>query len=132
VHVTRAVVLPAPCGEVWDALTDPRRLEEWFANDVELDLETGEGLFRWESGEVRRAVVEDVELERRLAIRWWDPEPDGADESEVVFTLEQVPEGTQLTVTETATGPTACAGEWGWALELHELHVGRQRLFCAV
>lgn len=127
-EVTRELVLPAPCDEVWEALTDPERLEEWFANDVELDLETGEGVFRWENGEVRRAVIEDVELERRLAIRWWDPEQDGAG-SAVVFTLEEAPEGTRLIVTETATGPQACAGEWSWALEMH---VGRQRLLCTV
>jgi uncharacterized protein YndB with AHSA1/START domain len=83
----------------------------------------------WESGEVRRAVVEEAELERRLAIRWWDPEPGGAGESKVTFTLEDVPEGTRLTVTETATGPQACAGEWLWALELS---VGRQRLLCTL
>ena len=36
-EVTREVVLEAPVEEVWDALTDPEQLEEWFANDVELD-----------------------------------------------------------------------------------------------
>jgi uncharacterized protein YndB with AHSA1/START domain len=127
--VTRELVLPAPCEEVWEALTDPQRLEEWFANDVELDLESGEGEFRWDDGEVRRAVVEDVELERRLAIRWWDPERGGAAESAVTFTLVEVPAGTRLIVTETATGPQAFAGEWSWALEMH---VGRQRLLCTV
>ena len=128
-EVTRELVLPAPCEEVWEALTNPDRLEEWFANDVEFDLGEGEGEFRWETGDVRRAVVEEADLERRLAIRWWDPDPDGAGESEVVFTLEEVPEGTRLTVTETGSGPQACAGEWSWAVAIH---VGRQRLLCAV
>ena len=74
-EVTRELVLPAPREEVWEALTSPERLEEWFANDVEFDLGEGEGEFRWESGEVRRAVVEEADRERRLAIRWWDPDP---------------------------------------------------------
>ena len=117
-EVTRELVLPAPCDEVWEALTDPERLEEWFANDVELDLESGEGEFRWDDGEVRRAVVEDVELERRLAIRWWDPERGGAAESAVTFTLVEVPAGTRLIVTETTSGPQACTGEWSWAVSL--------------
>jgi uncharacterized protein YndB with AHSA1/START domain len=130
VEVRRELVLPALRDDVWEALTDPERLEEWFANEVELDLETGEALFRWENGEVRRAVVEEAELERRLAMRWWDPYGDDSNEGEVVvFTLEDVPEGTRLVVTETATGPQACAGEWSWALEMH---VGRRRLLCAV
>ena len=133
-EVTRELVLTAPREEVWEALTDPERLEEWFANDVELDLETGEGLFRWEDGEARRAVVEDAELERRLAIRWWDPEGEDPGETLVTFTLEDVPEGTRLVVTETATAsaPRACAGEWSWATWALEMHVGRRRLLCAL
>jgi uncharacterized protein YndB with AHSA1/START domain len=122
VEVVREVVFEAPPEEVWEALTDPERLEEWFANDVEFDLEQG-GVFRWDDGEVRRAVVEDVEPEQRLAIRWWDPGRGGADESEVTFTLEQVAEGTRLVVTETAS----C--DWAWAVSLH---AARQRLLCSV
>ena len=34
-EVTREVVLEAPVDEVWDALTDPERLEEWFTEDGE-------------------------------------------------------------------------------------------------
>src|SRR5215208_994876 len=61
VEVRREVVLEAPLEEVWDALTDPLELAEWFANDVELDLEPGGGgVFRWDDGEERHAVVEDV------------------------------------------------------------------------
>lgn len=131
-EITRELVLPSPREEVWEALTDAERLEEWLANDVDFDLDAGRGEFRWADGEVRRAVVEEAELERRLALRWWDPDRD-TEESAVVFTLEEVPEGTRLTVTETATGPRACAGEWSWALDLQlRWHVGRQRLLCAV
>src|SRR5688572_14443486 len=68
VEVTREVVLDAPVEEVWSALTEPERLEEWFANDVELELEPGgEGTFRWDDGEERHAVVEEVDPERRFA-----------------------------------------------------------------
>jgi len=121
-EVVREVVFDAPPDEVWDALTDPERLEEWFANDVEFDLDRG-GVFRWEDGEVRHAVVEEVEPERRLAIRWWDPS--APEQSEVTFTLDEIEEGTRLVVTETASA------EWAWALEAHA-HAGRQRLLCAV
>ena len=70
-EVTREVVLEAPLEEVWSALTEPERLEEWFANDVELELEPGgEGTFRWDDGEERHAVVEEVEPERRFAFTW--------------------------------------------------------------
>jgi uncharacterized protein YndB with AHSA1/START domain len=106
--VERAIEFPAPPDEVWAALTQAERLEEWFANDVELDLRPGgEGVFRWSNGEERRAVVEDVEPEERLAIRW-------DDEGGVVFTLEPTDAGTVLHVVESSP-------EWTTALELHAL-----------
>ncbi len=39
--IRREIVLPAPREDVWDALTDPDRLAEWFANDVDFDLRPG-------------------------------------------------------------------------------------------
>src|SRR5439155_475069 len=36
--IRREIVLPAPREEVWEALTEPERLADWFANDVDLDL----------------------------------------------------------------------------------------------
>jgi uncharacterized protein YndB with AHSA1/START domain len=119
VEVTREVVLPAAPGEVWEALTDPDELEQWFANDVELELEQGgEGTFRWDDGEVRRATVVEVEEGRRFAFRWADE--DGADEALVVLELEEAEEGTRVVVRETPLVPAACAG-WGAALELRAL-----------
>jgi uncharacterized protein YndB with AHSA1/START domain len=116
VEVTRELVLPEPPDEVWTALTDPSRLEEWFANDVELTLEPGgEGVFRWDSGEVRHATVEEVEPGRRLAFRWSEEEE--GEETLVAFDLEEVDEGTRVTVTESA--PEASA--WACALELRAL-----------
>ena len=91
---TREVVLEAPVEEVWSALTEPERLEEWFANDVELELEPGgEGTFRWDDGEERHAVVEEVDHERRFTFTW--------DESHVSIELDEVDGGTRVVVTET-------------------------------
>ena len=36
VNVEREIVVPEEPNEVWKSLTDPDRLEEWFASDVEL------------------------------------------------------------------------------------------------
>src|SRR5437588_4989547 len=101
-EVRREIVLEAPREEVWAALTEAERLEEWFANDVELDARPGgEGVFRWADGDERRAVVEDVDEERRLTLRWED---DGLVELE----LEDAPGETLLVVTESSpqVGPT--------------------------
>lgn len=109
--VERELELDAPREEVWRALTEPERLREWLANDVELDVRPGgEGRFGWADGEERRALVQLVEPEERLVLDWWD----GEAVSTVTLTLEDAERGTRLTVTETR----ACAGEWSWALEL--------------
>src|SRR5881398_326988 len=81
-EVTREIVLPAPREEVWAALTESERLEEWFANDVELDArEGGEGIFRWDDGDERRAVVREAEPPERLVLDW-------EDDGDVVLELE--------------------------------------------
>jgi uncharacterized protein YndB with AHSA1/START domain len=106
VEIERDIVLPVPVEEAWDALTDPDRLEEWFANDVELEpVPGGRAVFRWDDGEVRHAVVERVEQAERLVLRWED---DGVVELE----LGEHPDGTRVHVRETAP-------EWGVALDLH-------------
>src|SRR5947199_1602921 len=94
--IRKEIVLPAGPDEVWEALTDPERLEDWFANDVELDLRPGGGAsFRWGNGEERHATFTEVEHERRLSFEW-------DEDGEVEFTLEDDEAGTRLTVVETA------------------------------
>jgi uncharacterized protein YndB with AHSA1/START domain len=106
VQVEREIVFPAPPDEVWEALTEPERLEEWFATEVELDVRPGgEGVFRWGDGDERHAVVEEVEEERRLVLGW-------EDDGRVVLELEEVEGGTLVRVVETSP-------EWATALELH-------------
>jgi uncharacterized protein YndB with AHSA1/START domain len=103
--IRKEIVLPADRDEVWDALTDAARLEDWFANDVELDLRPGGGAsFRWANGEERHAVVTEVEPERRLAFDW-------EDEGTVEFTLDDDAYGTRLVVVESSPA-------WSTALEL--------------
>jgi uncharacterized protein YndB with AHSA1/START domain len=103
--IRREIVLPATRDDVWDALTDEERLEDWFANDVELDLRPGGGAsFRWSNGEERHATVTEVEPERRLAFVW-------EDEGTVEFTLADDADGTRLVVVESSPA-------WSTALEL--------------
>ncbi len=104
-EVTRTVVLPVTREEAWEALTEPERLREWFANDVERDVRPGgEGMFRWDNGESRRAVVDEVAEGERLVLRW-------EDDSRVELELDDAPAGTRVLVRETSP-------EWGVALEL--------------
>jgi uncharacterized protein YndB with AHSA1/START domain len=103
--IRKEIVLPAPREEVWEALTEPGRLADWFANDVEIDLWPGGGAsFRWSNGEERHATVTEVEPERRLAFEW-------DDEGEVAFELDDDGDGTRLTVVESSPA-------WSTALDL--------------
>jgi len=109
-EVTREIVFPDPPDEVWRALTEAEQLEEWFANDVELDpREGGDGVFRWDDGEERRAKVLVAEPGERLVLDW-------DDQGEVEFILEEVEEGTRLLVRESTP-------EFSTALELRALAV---------
>ena len=104
-EVVREIVFPSSPDEVWEALTEPDQLEEWFANDVELDPRPGgAGVFRWDDGEERHATVVVAEPGERLVLDW-------DEEGEVEFTLEEVEDGTRLLVRETSP-------EWSTALEL--------------
>jgi uncharacterized protein YndB with AHSA1/START domain len=95
-NVTREIELDAGPEEVWSAITEPERLEQWFANDVELDPRPGgRAVFRWDNGEERTAVVAEVEERRRLGLRW-------DDGGTVVLELEETLDGTRLLVVETS------------------------------
>jgi uncharacterized protein YndB with AHSA1/START domain len=112
VEIVREIVFPSSPDEVWEALTEPDQLEEWFANDVELDPRPGgAGVFRWDDGEERRATVVVAEPGERLVLDW-------DEEGEVEFTLEEMDDGTRLLVRETSP-------EWSTALELRAQALAR-------
>jgi uncharacterized protein YndB with AHSA1/START domain len=119
-QVEREAVLPADPDEVWEALTDEDRLEEWLGTDVELEpVEGGELTVGDDEGE-RSGTVETVIERERLTFTWARP---GEDPSRVDFAIEAVPAGTRLVVTETRIpGPVALAGV-GWERRL--LRLGR-------
>jgi len=108
VEITREIEFPVPPDEVWEALTDPDQLEEWFANDVEFDpREGGAGVFRWDDGDEKHARVTVAEPPERLVLDW-------DEDGEVEFTLEEIDEGTRLRVRESTP-------EFSTALELRAL-----------
>jgi uncharacterized protein YndB with AHSA1/START domain len=108
-RIQKVVVLRAPRSKVWTALTDPAQLGEWFGAKLSGDFVPGQRTrgpitipkYAHLSFEV---VVEQMEPERLFSWRWQpggDPDKDPAEPTTlVVFELEDVPEGTRLTVTE--------------------------------
>jgi uncharacterized protein YndB with AHSA1/START domain len=115
--VERETLVEASPDEVWEALTDEDRLEEWLAPDVELDpFEGGEIAVR-DGDDQRNGTVETFEENERFAFTWSRP---GEGESFVEFTIEALPGGSRVTVVETPIGPTAMA-VGGWTSRLARL-----------
>jgi uncharacterized protein YndB with AHSA1/START domain len=110
-RVERRIELPLPPEEVWPAVSEGRRISEWFGATSDLRPEPGSrATFRWPDDRERGAVVETVEPGRRLTIRWLPIErlPDGRTvvigPGRIELALEPAGTGSVLTVTE--WGPT--------------------------
>ena len=98
--VERETLVEASPEEVWEALTDEDRLEEWLAPDVELDPTEGGEIAVRDGEDERSGTVETVEEGERFAFTWSRP---GEGESFVEFTIEALPGGSRVTVVETPT-----------------------------
>ncbi|HJR17071.1 MAG TPA: SRPBCC family protein [Gemmatimonadales bacterium] len=109
-RIQKSIVLRAPRSKVWRALTDSTQFGQWFGTKVEGQFTPG----RRSRGPITipgyehltfEIDVEQMEPERLFSWRWQpggDPNVDPAEPMTlVVFELEEVPEGTRLTVTET-------------------------------
>ena len=108
-RIQKTIILRAPRSRVWRALTEPAQLGEWFGARLGGTFLPGQRTrgpitipnYTHLSFEV---VVEQMEPERLFSWRWQpggDPDKDPAEPMTlVVFELEDVPEGTRLTVTE--------------------------------
>lgn len=109
-QIQKTMVLRAPRSRVWRALTDPAQFSEWFGVQLSDPFLPG--------ARVRGPVtspgydhltmditIARVEPERLFSWRWQPGGDTDIDPAEpmtlVLFELEEVPEGTRLTVTET-------------------------------
>jgi uncharacterized protein YndB with AHSA1/START domain len=97
--VRREIVLAVDRRAAWAALADPRRLEEWLAAAVDVEIRPGaEGTVTDHDGTVRDVVVEEVVPGQRLALRWAAP---GRPPTIVELTLAEAEDGhTRLVVVE--------------------------------
>ena len=132
----RDTLVEASPEEVWEALTDEDRLEEWLAPDVELDPTEGGEIAVRDGEEERAGTVETVEENERFAFTWSRP---GEGESFVEFTIEALPGGSRVTVVETPITSTATndrrrinrpVASGGWSSRLARL--GRATRFALV
>jgi len=110
-RIEKKIVLRAPRARVWRAITDSREFGTWFRAVLDGPFVAGErvtGRITYPGYEhlTMELLVEKVEPERLFSFRWHpnavEPGTDYAKEPTtlVEFRLEEVTEGTQLTIVE--------------------------------
>jgi uncharacterized protein YndB with AHSA1/START domain len=147
-RIEKKILLNAPADRVWRALADSTEFGSWFGMKFEGPFVPGtsaRGIIvpTTVNAEVARAqkpyeglrvelAIEQMEPERLLSFRWHpgavDPSIDYSVEPTtlVVFQLEQVPEGVQLTITESGfdriplsrRAKAFASNEGGWTMVL--------------
>lgn len=136
-RIEKQIVLKAPRGRVWRALTDAGEFGEWFRVKLEGPFVPGQrtgGNITWPGYEhIRMDVqVERMDAETLFSFRWHpyaiEPEVDysGEPPTLVEFRLETVAEGTRLTVVESGFDALPAArrdeayrmNDGGWAQQM--------------
>jgi uncharacterized protein YndB with AHSA1/START domain len=133
--VRRTITIAAPVEKVWSAVTEPEHISRWFGR-AELDG-AGVGASGGLTFGDRRVPlrVEAIDEPRMVSYRWSNdnalpqlPEELDVEHSTIfTFTLEPVPDGTQLTVVESGFSSTSDPNgnleshRGGWETELDKL-----------
>ena len=109
-RIVKTTVLRAPRSRVWRALTDPAEFGRWFGADLKDPFRPGARVrgpitIKGYDHLTMDITIESMEPERLFSWRW---QPGGDPDKHpnepltlVVFELDDAPEGTRLTVTET-------------------------------
>ncbi len=109
-RIVKTIILRAPRSKVWRALTDSAEFSRWFGADLKEPFLAGARVQGPVTSPGYEHLTMDVSIDQvqpeRLFSWYWQPGGDpNIDPSEpmtlVKFELEDVPEGTRLTVTET-------------------------------
>lgn len=121
-RVSRSIEVRAPIEVVWETLTDPRCIGDWFGQTADFPEgvhEGARGTFGWEQHGNFPGVIERWERPHVFAFRWGTRgEPIRDDNSTVAtFTLERAGGVTRLTVVETGFDRLADAAARRAAME---------------
>lgn len=138
--IVKQVLVRAPRARVWRALTDSREFGAWFGVNFSEPFAPGarmRGPITHKGYEhfTMDLTIDRMEPERRFSWRWHpnavDPARsyDGEPTTLVTFELEEVPEGTLLTVTESGfdaipadrRGDAYRSNEGGWAYQVDSI-----------
>jgi uncharacterized protein YndB with AHSA1/START domain len=145
-RIEKRIELKAPVSRVWQALTDHREFGAWFRVALEGPFVPGQevrGRITWPGAEhlTMTATVQRMESERLFSFTWhpyaidltvdYSAEPPTL----VEFTLEAIPDGTLLTVTESGFAALPAhrrdlafrMNEQGWSIQIQNIsqHLGQ-------
>lgn len=108
--IVKVVELRAPQARVWQALTDHKQFGVWFRVDLDQEFQvggksTGQMTYPGHEGVPWLVYVERMEPERLFTFRWYDSDDRSKQDNDqpallVEFQLEEIPNGTRLTITE--------------------------------
>ena len=107
--VSRTILIAAPIGSVWTAITDPAHISQWFGLTVLDGSGVGAtGTMTFPDYGAVPLRVEAIDEPNLITYRWGNDDAgellDHVDEERTTvftFTLLEIPSGTQLTVVET-------------------------------
>jgi uncharacterized protein YndB with AHSA1/START domain len=97
--IKHSVTTTAPRERVWKAITSPKNLTKWMTETQFADLTVGEKIAFTNDGKTTYGSIAIVEPPQRFAYRW-HAHPDHDVLSLVTFYLDEVDDGTRITVTE--------------------------------
>jgi uncharacterized protein YndB with AHSA1/START domain len=110
--ITRDIVINASAETVYDVVSRPEHIANWFSDEAELEPIAGtRGVLTFRIGERRaepsviEVTVVSAERPHLFAFRWISPErqratPDATDAVLVEFRITEGPDGTRLAVSE--------------------------------
>lgn len=106
--IERELILNADIETVWDAITNPEKLSQWFGDLATIDtLAEGESItFGWDN-DICKGVIQTVDKPHVFAFRWQSSRLGKTANFQeeystlVTFTLSSVPTGTHLHMIET-------------------------------
>ena len=100
IEVERVIELDGPIDEVWALVC---RADLWLADEGALGLGDGpDAIGRLVEGSIARTTrLDQLDVGRRIAFRWWDERGDEGDASRVEITLVPTDGPTHLVVRET-------------------------------
>ncbi len=111
-RIEKEIIIKAPRSQVWRAIAEPREFGAWFRVDMSgVEFRTGQPVhakmtYPGYEGMPFEMEIDRIEPERLFSFRWHpygiDPNVDYSNEpmTLIEFRLDEVVEGTKLTITE--------------------------------